>query len=91
MDQKGLSTQSLHYIYSDQKGQSGQSLSYSKTFLKQPPKRRPKYRFSRLIIAYCRSKVLQNAPMEHSAVQLTCIKIPHGFLTFVLSIFEWLL
>ena len=26
---------------------------------------------------------------EHSAVLLTCIKIPHGFKTFVLSIFEW--
>ena len=29
--------------------------------------------------------------MEHSAVLLTCIKIPHGFQTVVLSIFEWLL
>ena len=27
--------------------------------------------------------------MEHSAVRLSCIKIPHGFQTFVLSIFEW--
>ena len=27
--------------------------------------------------------------MEHSAVLLTCIKIPNGFLFFVLSIFEW--
>ena len=27
--------------------------------------------------------------MEYSAVLLTCIKIPHGFQTFVLSIFEW--
>ena len=27
--------------------------------------------------------------MEHSAVLLTCIKIPHGFQTFVLSTFEW--
>ena len=33
--------------------------------------------------------VLQNAPMEHSAVLLTCIKIPNGFQAFVLSIFEW--
>ena len=32
---------------------------------------------------------MQNAPMEHSAVLLTCIKIPNGFQTFVLSIFEW--
>ena len=34
------------------------------------------------------SKVLQNAPMEHSAVLLTCIKVPNGFQAFVLSIFE---
>ena len=27
--------------------------------------------------------------VEHSAVVLTCIKLPHGFKTFVLSIFEW--
>ena len=30
-------------------------------------------------------------PMEHSAVLLTRTKPPHGFKTFVLSIFEWLL
>ena len=29
--------------------------------------------------------------MEHSAVLLTCIKLPHGLKTFVLSIFKWLL
>ena len=29
--------------------------------------------------------------MEHSAVLLTCIKIPNDFQAFVLSIFEWLL
>ena len=46
-------------------------------------------RFSRPIITYCKSKVLQNAPVEHSAVLLTCIKLPHGFKTFDLSIFEW--
>ena len=33
---------------------------------------------------YCR--MLQ---WEHSAILLTCIKLPHGFKTFVLSIFEW--
>ena len=26
---------------------------------------------------------------EHSAILLTCIELPHGFKTFVLSIFEW--
>ena len=29
--------------------------------------------------------------MEHSAVPLTCIKIPNDFQAFVLSVFEWLL
>ena len=29
--------------------------------------------------------------MEHFSVFLTCIKLSHGFKTFVLSIFEWLL
>ena len=32
---------------------------------------------------------MQNAPLEHSAVFLTCIKLPYGFKTFVLSILEW--
>ena len=32
---------------------------------------------------------MQNAPMEHSAVLLNCIELPHGFNAFVLSIFEW--
>ena len=63
--------------------------SYSKTYLKRPLKRRPKNRFSRLIIATYRSEVLQNAPMEHSAVLLTCIKIPNSFQAFALSIIEW--
>ena len=29
--------------------------------------------------------------MEHSAVLLACIELPHGFKTFILSIFKWLL
>ena len=37
----------------------------------------------------CRSKVLQNALLEHSAILLTCIKLPSVFKTLVLSIFEW--
>ena len=43
---------------------------------------------SRLIIAKCRSKVLQNAPKEHSAILSTFIKLPFAVKTFVLSIFE---
>ena len=33
--------------------------------------------------------IAECAPMEHSAVLLTCIKLPHGLKTFVLSIFKW--
>ena len=32
---------------------------------------------------------MQNAPAEHSAVLLTCIKLIHGFKTYVLYIVEW--
>ena len=45
--------------------------------------------FSRPIITLCRSKVLQNAPREHSAILSTSIKLPSIFKTFILSIFEW--
>ena len=38
----------------------------------------------------CRSKVLQNAPREHSAILLTFIKLPFVIKIFVLSVFEWL-
>ena len=51
-------------------------------------KRRPKW-FSRPIIAYCRSKVLQNAPRGVSAILLTFIKLPFNIKTFVLSCFGW--
>ena len=46
--------------------------------------------FSKPIIAYCKSKVLQNAPiLEHSAIRLPCIKLTSVFKTFVLTIFDW--
>ena len=35
------------------------------------------------------SKVLQNAPVEHSAILSTCNKLPPVLNTFVLSTFEW--
>ena len=38
------------------------------------------------ISAKCRSKVLQNAPREHSAILSTFIKLPFVVKTFVLSI-----
>ena len=53
-------------------------------------KKKTKNWFSRPIIAYkCRSKVLQNAPREHSAILSTFIKLPFIVKTFILSIFEW--
>ena len=61
---------------------------YSKTCLKQPLKKNTKYWFSRPIIAKCSSKVLQNAPREHSAILLTFFKLLFVLKTFVLSIFE---
>ena len=39
-------------------------------------KGRPQNWFPRLIIAQCRSKVLQNAPKEHSAILSTFIRLP---------------
>ena len=32
---------------------------------------------------------MQNAPVEHYAILLTCTKLPPVLKTFVLSIFEW--
>ena len=61
---------------------------YSKTCLMRPLKKKTKNWFSRLIIAYCRSNVLQNAPREHSAILSTFIKLPFVYKIFVVSIFE---
>ena len=38
---------------------------------------------------YRRSKVLQNAPGEHSAILLTYTKLPFVIKTLVLSIYKW--
>ena len=35
------------------------------------------------------SKVFQNTLLEHSAILLTCIKLPSVLEIFVLSIFKW--
>ena len=59
-------------------------LDYSKTCLNWPLKKKIKNWFSRLIIALCRSKVLQNAPREHFAILSTFIKLPFVFKTSVL-------
>ena len=65
--------------------QGSQALEkYSKTCLKRPLKEDPLKSFQAQY-----SKVLQNAPVEHSAVLLNCIELPHGLKAFVLSIFHW--
>ena len=56
---------------------------YTKTCLKGPLKKKARNCYSRQIIAQCRSKVLQNAPREHSAILSTFIKLPFVFKTFV--------
>ena len=63
--------------------------AYSKTCLKRPIKKKTKNWFSKPIISKCRSKVLQNALLEHSAILLTCIKLPSVLKICVLSMFEW--
>ena len=57
---------------------------YSKTCIKRPLKKKTKGWLIRSIIAYCRSKVLQNA--QHSAILLTCIKLQFVIKIFVLTI-----
>ena len=59
---------------------------YGKTCFQRLLKKRPKIGFHDLIMAKCRSKLLQN---EHSAIILTCIKLPIVIKIFVFSIFEW--
>ena len=54
--------------------------TYCKTCLKQPLKRKTKIGFQ---------DIQSLISVEHSAVLLTCIKLPYGFKTFVMSIFEW--
>ena len=61
------------------------SFYYSKTCLKGPLKMETKTWFSRQILAKCRSKVLQNAPREHSAILSNFIKLQFVFKTFILS------
>ena len=71
---------------------------YSKTCLKRPLKNDTKNWVSIPIIAKCRSKVLQNAPIqkycrmlqwEHSAILLTSIKLQLSIKSLDLSIFKW--
>ena len=58
---------------------------YSKNVLSGHSKRRQKV-FKADFCLISRSKVLQNAPREHSAILSTFIKLPFVFKFFVLSI-----
>ena len=62
-----------------------ETYKYGETYLKRPLKKKTKKWFSRPIITQCRSKVLQNALFEHSAILSTFIKLQFVFKTFVLS------
>ena len=62
---------------------------YSKTCFKRPLKKRPKMVFKTHYRLMQIKKVLQNAPREHPAILLTCIKLPSVIKTFDLFIFEW--
>ena len=61
---------------------------YSKTCLKQPLKRRPKIGFQDPL-SFNASQTYCRMLKEHSAIRLTCIKLPSIFKTYVLSILEW--
>ena len=62
---------------------------YSKTCLKQPLPKRPKMGFQYQLLLTAGQKYCRMLQREHSAILSPCIKLPHGFKTFVLSIFEW--
>ena len=62
---------------------------YSKTCLKRSPKKNTKIGFQyRLSLNACQKycRMLQG---EHSAINLTCIKLPFSIKTLFLSIFKW--
>ena len=60
---------------------------YSKSCVKRPLSNRPKIGFQ--YINYRLMQVKSIAEWEHSAILLTCIKLPYVIKTFVMSIFEW--
>ena len=62
---------------------------YSKTCLKRPLSYRPKMGFQDQLSLNAGQKYCRMLQGEQSTILLTCIELPHGFKTFVLSIFEW--
>ena len=53
---------------------------YSQTRFEQLLKKKIKKKFFKIGNSLMQVKVLQNAPLEHSAILLTCIKLPPVFL-----------
>ena len=53
-----------------------------------PLSKRPKMGFQDHLLLNAVQKYCRMLQGEHSAILSTCIKLPHGFKTFVLSIFE---
>ena len=62
---------------------------YSKTCLKRPLSKGPKMAFQDQLLLNAGQKYCGTLQWEHSAILSVCIKLPRGFKTFVLSIFEW--
>ena len=67
-----------------------QKSNYSKTRLyKRSLSKRPKIGFQDQLWLNAGRKYYRMLQGEHSAILSTCIELPHGFKTFILSIFEW--
>ena len=65
--------------------------SYNKTCLKRPLSKIPPMGFQDQLLLNAGQKYCRLLQGEHSAIISTCIELPQGFKTFVLSILEWLL
>ena len=62
---------------------------FSKTCLKWPLSKIPKFSFQDQLSLNAGQKYCRMLQREHSAILLTSIKLPFVIKTFVLSIFEW--
>ena len=62
---------------------------YSKTCVKRPLSKTQKFAFQDQLSLNAGQKYWRMLPLGHSAILLTCIKLPFFIKTFVLSIFEW--
>ena len=65
------------------------STLYSKTCVKWPLSKRPKFGFQDQILLNADQKYCRMLHGEHSAILSTFIKLPFVIKIFVLSIFEW--